>query len=126
MFLTGAAGVFLAPAVHAGGISGPPQWYPFEMNAINLYRVGINQESSGPQGALTTLRQARQDSTEAIAHGGGTDPAVSHNDQLIAQALMAAQTRAGAAKTSDTVQAAQKLKSSKAVGKHSQIAMKLR
>ena len=94
-----------APAVRAGMVQRPPSWIPFEMDAINLCRSGMNQESSDPQGALKTLQQARQDSTAAIANGGGANWAVQHNDYVIGQAIMMAQR--DATKNPGTQQAAE-------------------
>ena len=90
VFLTAVAGI-LTSTVHAGVVSAPPAWIHFELDAISLYGTGLNQESSNPQGAVKTLRQAREDSTKAITNGGGANPAVLHNDWLIGQALMLAQ-----------------------------------
>jgi len=67
------------------------------MNAIMLCRRGMNQETSDPQAAIKTLRQAREASTAATSHGGGGNPAVIHNDAVIAHALLIAM--ADAAKT---------------------------
>lgn len=106
-FLTAVFGIFLsAPsAIYAGEASGPPAWYPFEREAINLYLAGVNQESSDPAGAVKTLLAARQNSSAAIRNGGGGNTAVLHNDQLIARALMTAQ--AGAVGTSENNQVTQ-------------------
>jgi hypothetical protein len=90
-FLIAIAGIFLALTVHAGTVPAPPPWIPFELKAISLYGAGLSQESSDPQGAVNTLRQAREESTAAITNGGGSNPAVMHNDLLIGQALMLAQ-----------------------------------
>ena len=92
-FLTAVAGVFLFVATsdaRAGELPSPPKWLPFEMKAINLYELGISRESSDMAGAVKTLQQARQDSTDAIVNGGGGNPAVLHNDSLIGEALMMA------------------------------------
>ena len=51
----------------------------------------MSQESSNPQAAVQTLRQAREESTAAMTNGGGSNPAVLHNDWLIGEALMLAQ-----------------------------------
>ena len=109
-FLTVVAGVFLfvpapTPAADAGKAQAPPPWVPFEMNAIMLYRTGVSQENSDPQGALKTLRQAREESTAAISHGGGGNPAVEHNDALIGHALAMALTDAAKTSEKDTAPA---------------------
>lgn len=99
-FLTAVAAAFLSVPIshiHAGEVPGPPAWYPSEMEAINLYLNGVNQESSDPSGAAKTLLQARQASSAAIREGGGGNTAVLHNDALIARALITAQ--ADAART---------------------------
>ena len=96
-FLAAVVGTFLfvsVPAIHAGGLPNPPKWVPFELKAINLYELGINQESSDMASALKTLQQARQDSTDAIVNGGGSNPAVLHNDYIIGRALMMARMHA--------------------------------
>jgi len=96
-FLTLVAVIFLfasASASHAQGAPSPPKWVPFELKAINLYELGINQESSDMASALKTLQQARQDSTDAIVNGGGSNPAVLHNDYIIGRALMMARMHA--------------------------------
>jgi hypothetical protein len=76
------------------------------MEAICLYRAGLNQEISNPQAALKTLEQARQDSFAAITSGGGANWAVQHNDQLIGQALMIAEMNKAPATESQPQQAA--------------------
>ena len=93
-FLAAVAGFFLSLPIspaYAGDIPAPPAWYPFEMEAISLYRYGVDQENSSPAGAVKTLLQARKYSTMAISKGGGGNTAVLHNDELIARALMTAQ-----------------------------------
>ena len=104
-FLVSVAGIFLSPPfAQAGGVPGLPGWIPLEMEAINLYLAGMNQESSDPQDAVKTLRQARLDSTAAMANGGGANWAVMHNDSLIGQALILAET--DAARTPQNTKAA--------------------
>jgi hypothetical protein len=99
------------------------------MKAISLYELGISQESSDPQGAVTTLQEARHDSTEAIANGGGGNAAVVHNDLLIAQALSTA--LEDQSRSPETKQAPEKQKNSRitlvrAGSSHSQAVGKLR
>ncbi len=135
-FLASVAGILLsapAPAVHAGQIPSPPRWIRFELDAISLYNAGIHQEISNPQAAATTLRLARQNSTAAIANGGGANWAVLRNDQLIAQALMLA--ASDAARTPENKQAADNqtqtqtqrsggIKLARSAGNHSQAPIK--
>ena len=99
------AGNVPAPALQAGKVKGPPPWVPYELKAINLLGVGLRQENFDPQGAVNTLRQARFESTAAITNGGGTSAVVLHNDAVIAEALMYAQS--GAASMTENNKASQ-------------------
>lgn len=93
--------IFPALAVYAGDGNGnaktpaqaqtQPAWMSYELNAISLLGTGYRQESSDPQGAVATLQHAREQSTAAIAHGGGTSAIVMHNDKVIAETLMEAE-----------------------------------
>jgi hypothetical protein len=101
--------IFPALAVYAGNGNGsattpsqaqaPPAWMSYELNAIHLLETGFRQESSDPQGAVATLQHAREESTAAIAHGGGTSAIVMHNDHVIAETLMSAEKGTTAAAT---------------------------
>ena len=107
--------LFTLIPIHAGIVPTPPKWLPPEMQAISLCRAGMNQESSDPQRALNTLRQARMASTAAIANGGGGNWVVLHNDQVIARALMMAEADAARApqitKSPETQQSARTITS---------------
>lgn len=67
------------------------------MNAVSLCLEGMNQENSDPQDALNTLLLARRNSAAAMANGGGANGTVLHNDQVIARALMLAESDAARA-----------------------------